>query len=549
MKIAYIGIDILYSAMEALQENGCELMEVFTCLTDNKTEFNIRVVNMAKKLGLPCHYEKITEDDLKRLAKNGCEAVFCAGYYHKIPIISDIPMINVHPSLLPVGRGAWPMPVTILKGLKKSGVTLHKLSDELDSGDILLKEAFAVDGKENLKSLMEKTDACIKRLIAALMSDFQRIYDKAVPQKGGEYWKCPKREDYTIKPYMAGADIDRILRAFYGYECIWEEDGRSYELIEGKISDTVPLGEKYFSIKEGGFVTAKHIEEEITLFHRDRVEGLRFKYGHELSSHAFLSIFLWRKELKLYIYSNEDVFSVKCGLKGSNTWFFPCGSSEGKIKFIKEHMAAEDFALCYMRRQDVEFMEEYFPGGFGFKRDEASDEYIYKKEEHGTLIGKKYAKLRTQVHKAEREHEFKTQELTDKNIKDALSILENFCAGESNGECRISDKGVVREAIEMFDILGIRGILTYMDNKPYSIAAGYPLTEDTFDMFLAKEREPVQGCNYYVKRKFFLSLPHEYSYINMEEDLGISGLRRMKTLLAPVKMNEIWEGYRIIQNE
>lgn len=40
--------------------------------------------------------------------------------------------VNLHPALLPEGRGPWPMPTAILRG-KSSGVTLHKLAEESDA--------------------------------------------------------------------------------------------------------------------------------------------------------------------------------------------------------------------------------------------------------------------------------------------------------------------------------------------------------------------------------------------------------------------------------
>ncbi|MCD8364299.1 MAG: hypothetical protein LUC83_00485, partial [Clostridiales bacterium] len=118
-KIAYIGIDLLYPALPALLEAGCELLEVITCETDNVTEFNRRVCDFAKKEGIPLFIGRITAERLRRLRRRGCEAVICGGYYYRVPIVENLKMVNIHPSLLPVGRGAWPMPVTILRGLRE----------------------------------------------------------------------------------------------------------------------------------------------------------------------------------------------------------------------------------------------------------------------------------------------------------------------------------------------------------------------------------------------------------------------------------------------
>ncbi len=49
MKVAYIGLDLFYPALETLKKLGCEIVEIFTCETDNVTEFNQQICNFAKK--------------------------------------------------------------------------------------------------------------------------------------------------------------------------------------------------------------------------------------------------------------------------------------------------------------------------------------------------------------------------------------------------------------------------------------------------------------------------------------------------------------------
>lgn len=255
MKIAYIGIDLLYSVMCTLLECGCEILEVFTCRTDNKTEFNAKILAMGECLGVPCHIGPIRKEDLERLRENGCEAVFCAAYYHRIPVDTTLPMVNIHPSLLPVGRGAWPMPVTILKGLENGGVTVHKLAPGLDEGDIVLQESFPVSKHENLETFMAKVEAALGHMLPLLVERFEELYDSAVPQGDGEYWVCPGPEDWTVTDDMEPETSDRILRAFYGYECILKTKGDSYELIKGKFVREKPEDGPCFPVR-GGYITA-----------------------------------------------------------------------------------------------------------------------------------------------------------------------------------------------------------------------------------------------------------------------------------------------------
>lgn len=52
--------------------------------------------------------------------------------------------VNLHGSLLPQYRGAAPINWAVINGEKETGVTTFKLKHEIDTGDILLQESFAI---------------------------------------------------------------------------------------------------------------------------------------------------------------------------------------------------------------------------------------------------------------------------------------------------------------------------------------------------------------------------------------------------------------------
>ncbi len=52
--------------------------------------------------------------------------------------------VNLHGSLLPQYRGAAPINWAVINGEKETGVTTFKLKQEIDTGDILLQESFAI---------------------------------------------------------------------------------------------------------------------------------------------------------------------------------------------------------------------------------------------------------------------------------------------------------------------------------------------------------------------------------------------------------------------
>lgn len=210
------------------------MLRIFTCRTDNVTEFNTAVLQTAQTYHIPCTLDRLTENDLVRLAQEGCELLLCAGYYYRLPVSARFPMVNFHPAPLPAGRGAWPMPVILLRGLPYGGITAHKMSGEFDTGDILLQESFAIRQEETLQSYMEQVYERVPGMVHRLVHELPALLKQAVPQGEGEYWPMPTETDWTVASSMDVSQADRILRAFYGYECIYQAPDKRMELIGGR---------------------------------------------------------------------------------------------------------------------------------------------------------------------------------------------------------------------------------------------------------------------------------------------------------------------------
>lgn len=258
MRLCYVGLDLMLPALDALIKEGVQIDHIFTCPVDNVYEFNTGIIDRANEHGIPCTTRRITREDIMHLRDSGCDGLVCGAYYYKIPVIKDFPMVNIHPSLLPIGRGAWPMPVTILRELPESGVTVHKIEEGFDTGDILLQEKFTVLQREDLESFTEKFRTLLPVMMKALVSDFHRLYDNAIPQGEGEYWAEPVEKDYTITADTTPEECDRILRAFYGFPCIYDDGSTRYSIFRGRLSDR----ESGCSITAcGGYINADKITE------------------------------------------------------------------------------------------------------------------------------------------------------------------------------------------------------------------------------------------------------------------------------------------------
>jgi len=222
MKIAYCGYDFFYACLNELLAAQYEVCRVFTFPCDNRYNFNQYIREICSRHNLPLNERRLDEAALIELEQEGCELIITAGYRYKVPDLSHTVMrgINIHPTLLPTGRGVWPLPWTILTNQPRSGVTIHKLTQEYDTGDILAQDSFPLDANERLETLSVKVQLLAKTLLKSVMTDIDQYWDQAQPQTGqGSEWGLPEKSQRTLNWNLPIESLDRICRAFGKFGC------------------------------------------------------------------------------------------------------------------------------------------------------------------------------------------------------------------------------------------------------------------------------------------------------------------------------------------
>lgn len=116
----------------------------------------------AENAGIPVYQpaDVSSQDSVKYLRKLGVDlfVVIAFGQILKKDVL-EIPAIyciNIHGSLLPKYRGAAPTNWAIINGDKKSGVTVIKMNEKMDEGEIILKKEMVIDKEDTNITLSEK---------------------------------------------------------------------------------------------------------------------------------------------------------------------------------------------------------------------------------------------------------------------------------------------------------------------------------------------------------------------------------------------------------
>lgn len=115
---------------------------------------------VAAELGIELHQAEDANDEtaLERIRAVGPEAIaVCAfGQLIREPLLSEWPLLNVHPSLLPRWRGAAPIERAIMAGDDRTGVCLMRVTAGLDSGPVALREEIRIGPEDDFESLSAK---------------------------------------------------------------------------------------------------------------------------------------------------------------------------------------------------------------------------------------------------------------------------------------------------------------------------------------------------------------------------------------------------------
>jgi methionyl-tRNA formyltransferase len=101
------------------------------------------------------------------------------------------PPVNVHPSLLPDLRGAAPIQWALLRGYAQTGVTTQFMVKEMDAGDVLLQEIFAVGEAENSRDLHDRLSREGGRLIVNTLDGLENGSLTPKPQDGAKATFAP----------------------------------------------------------------------------------------------------------------------------------------------------------------------------------------------------------------------------------------------------------------------------------------------------------------------------------------------------------------------
>ncbi len=205
--------------------------------------------------------------------------------------------LNIHPSLLPKYRGAAPMNWAIIRGEKKTGVTIMRMVKELDAGDIILQEETSIGQDETFDQLRDRLSRLGAELLIKAIEETMTGVARPVPQDGTAATYAPrlKKEDGLIRWEDDAEVIVNLIRGLSSQPGAYTFlDGKKLKIFAAQVEKapvskppgaTVPNRGTGLAVAAGnGCVHLLDVQME----NKKRMKAADFLRGHKLRPGAVL---------------------------------------------------------------------------------------------------------------------------------------------------------------------------------------------------------------------------------------------------------------------
>ncbi|ANZ22807.1 methionyl-tRNA formyltransferase [Buchnera aphidicola (Diuraphis noxia)] len=162
----------------------------------NDKSFQKKLSTLNLDIMIVVSYGKIIPQEILNIFPNGC--------------------INVHPSLLPRWRGSSPIQSSILHGDKKTGISIIKMNEKIDSGNILHVIECNISPKDTTQTLSIKLMKIGIQALSEVLKKISKniIFERQQDEKNAILSKKIYKTDGLLNWNLEAIKLERLIRAF-----------------------------------------------------------------------------------------------------------------------------------------------------------------------------------------------------------------------------------------------------------------------------------------------------------------------------------------------
>lgn len=271
---------------------------------------------------------------------------------------------------------------------------------------------------------------------------------------------------------------------------------------------------------------------------KDILGGLFVSDPPEISEFSFANLYAWRETEKIDISMMDGCAILRHESAKKPAFFSPAGRGDKRdiiTKILRDkagpfmHVPAD---VCSLFKDEA---------GFVIKPEPENADYLFKSSDLALLEGGKYDGKRNLIKNFKRScDKYEYMPLDKTSAAECLAFEEAWCTVKNcdRVDGLANERRAIREMIGRFEALGLMGGAIKIDGRIRAITLAEALNRNTLVMHVLKAEPDIKGLYQAMMNEFLLRYYRKFEYINMEQDLGVPGLRKSKASYHPVRLIE-----------
>lgn len=160
---------------------------------------------------------KRTRDYNQIIKELNLDLILVLGWYYMVPestrSLVKYGVWGIHASLLPKYAGGAPLNWAILNGEEETGVTLFRMEDGVDDGDIISQKSFKIEYEDTIKEVYEKATIISKEILKQVLNNMDEISFTRQDKEKIEIYPQRKPADGKIDLNKPALELYNFIRA------------------------------------------------------------------------------------------------------------------------------------------------------------------------------------------------------------------------------------------------------------------------------------------------------------------------------------------------
>lgn len=265
----------------------------------------------------------------------------------------------------------------------------------------------------------------------------------------------------------------------------------------------------------------------IELIDRKVIEGALKMNPLSLSDYSFTNLWMWNRFRAYQILQLDGFICLKFHQEGEDIYLYPIG--EGSRNEVISKLIAIQGNKFTMRA-----IPENVSLDYPVVEEPDRADYIYLYEDLLELHGNRYQAKRNLIHQLEDEYDLEYQKITPELIPKIKKMEQKWFLEHSEAE---KEHQAVMHVLDDYFYLNVSGGALLVDGEVIAYSFAEYLNDEMIVIHVEKALKEFKGSYQMMNQQLLMHLK-PVRFVNREEDLGLSNLRKIKISYHPVRLEK-----------